>query len=491
MEARKIFSKLNIKNYNNELEEILEGKLFPSDVKNLLLSMLYKMENAYKDYETIKVEVLPLKEFISYIIKTIKEKCFDIDFMSPDQEKEVQIDKKKGKIICYPNEKSLLSAIWYMGEEEAPIIVKYPYAKEAMQRMISVGSNMNMIEILRDFNGWSWDIVVKEIENINYNILYQSLLLIDGKRLLNMNIESEQKNSIIIQKNKKEFADFFTILASSTMCLYKKENKEIAEKIEKIRQEKEEEFAFIKDKKAFVQKITNDKKECLAQIEKIDKISNNTDLLKKEYQERNAILPNKEKIFSISHLADRLEKEREVLLKQIQKYNKMIEPKEFVKEKEKSELEVKFLQEENSVIDCCKACLECCKSQIAETEERTELIQWIYKIRYYCQIPFDENTTLKDVVELQKDFKELIKLIIKKAQEHKVWDVFTENEELAYIVIKEIFYSKMINLEDINIINEYKNGILYVAYYDGSTLETKAEFKLENVRIKKKIKLFI
>ena len=46
MEKNKILSKLNIdiKDYNNELEKILENKLFSYDVKNLLLSMLYKIE---------------------------------------------------------------------------------------------------------------------------------------------------------------------------------------------------------------------------------------------------------------------------------------------------------------------------------------------------------------------------------------------------------------------------------------------------------------
>lgn len=491
MKAKKIFSKLNIKNYNDELEEILEGKLFSFDVKNLLLSMLYKIESAYKDYTVVKVEVLSLKEIIGYIIKTIQEKCFEIEFIKPNQKEQVRIDKDKGKILCYPNEKSLLSAIWCMGEEEAPMVIKYPYAKEAMQKMLLIGNNMSIVEILRDFNGWSWDIAVKEIEEVKYNVLYQSLLLLDGKRLLNLNIDSEEKNSILIQKNKKEFANFFDILLNATMNLYKTDNQNVAYKIETIKQEKVKQFELIKDKKAFIQKITDDKKECFAKIEKIDKINNNTDLLKKEYQERNANLPNKEKIFSISHLSDRLEKEREILLNQIQKYNKMIEPKAFVKEKEKIEEEVKFLQEENTIIDCCKACIECAEQQIEQVEEKAEIIQWIYKVRYYCQIPFDENKALKDVKKLQKDFKDLIKIIIKKAQEEKIWDMFTENKELAYIVIKELLYSKMINFENVNIICEYKQGILYVSYYDGNILETKAEFKLENVRIKRKIKLFI
>ena len=72
MEKNKIFSKFNIKNYNNELEKILDEKLFSLNVKNLLLSMFYKIESAYKDYETIKVETLSKNDYIDHLLKTIK-----------------------------------------------------------------------------------------------------------------------------------------------------------------------------------------------------------------------------------------------------------------------------------------------------------------------------------------------------------------------------------------------------------------------------------
>ena len=72
-----ILGKLNIKNYNNELEEILENKKFPSDTKNFLLSMLYKIEIAYNDYFIVKKVVKPKKEFISEILEIIKDKCDD------------------------------------------------------------------------------------------------------------------------------------------------------------------------------------------------------------------------------------------------------------------------------------------------------------------------------------------------------------------------------------------------------------------------------
>lgn len=438
METNKIFSKLNIKNYNNELEKILEEKLFSLDVKNLLLSMLYKIENAYKDYETVKVEVMPKKDLISYIIKTIKERCLEIEFISPEKDEEPQINIEKGKILCYPNEKSLLSAIWYMGEENINILCQYEYTKEAIQKMISIGSNISQVEVIRDFNGWSWDIVVKEIENIKYNILYQSLLLLDGKRLMYINIDSEEKSSILLQKSKKEFTDFLEVLFNCIMNLYIKENDNMANEMKNIKKQKKEEIELFQNKKEFVEKMTNEKKTCLKEIEKIDKIINNTELLREEYKERNSKLPNKEKIFSISHLADILEKERAKLLMQIKRYNKMIEPKEFVKEKEKAQKEYDFLNQKKSVIDCCKAFLKCAKEQIEKEENRIDIINWMYKLRYYCYIPFDESTYLKDVKELIKDFKEVIQLLTKKAQTHKIWDIFTENAEISYIVIKEL-----------------------------------------------------
>ena len=51
----RIFSKLNSNEYNNQLEKILENKTFDESVKNLLLSMLYKIENGYADYSIVNL----------------------------------------------------------------------------------------------------------------------------------------------------------------------------------------------------------------------------------------------------------------------------------------------------------------------------------------------------------------------------------------------------------------------------------------------------
>ena len=61
LDKEEIFSKLNIKDYNNQLENVLENKSFTEDTKNILLNILYKIETAYEDYRKVKVYV-PLKK---------------------------------------------------------------------------------------------------------------------------------------------------------------------------------------------------------------------------------------------------------------------------------------------------------------------------------------------------------------------------------------------------------------------------------------------
>lgn len=516
MEKYKIFSKFNIKDYNNELEKILDNKLFSLEVKNLLLSMLYKIENAFKDYETVKVNTLPKKHLIENILQIIKEKCFDIELINLSDEKDIDerkneeerltfIEKEKGKIRCYPNEKSLLSAIWYMGEEDANFFVMYPYIENCMQEMIYIGNNMNQTEVIRDFNGWSWDILVKEIEDIPYNIVYQTLLLLDGKKLnylnINQTIEDDDKESILIKDKKNE--KFKKILYQLVMQIYLKNHCVEQEKIKQIKQEKQNQYELFLNKKEFIQKMTDEKKDCSTKIEKIDRMINNTELLRQEYIKRNKTLTNKEKIFSISHLEERLEKERQDFLEKIKRCNKLIEPKEFVKEKEKLEKEVEFLksivldsqqnvEELNRVfITYINEFFKIIEKRIEKLEERNDIIEWVYKIRYYRWIPFDNELYLKDVKELETGFKTVIKLLIKKMQYYKIWDNFTEDEELTYYLIKNLLDTKIINLENINIFCKYENEILYIEYFDGNILEKKFQLNIKNIRIKKRIKLFI
>ena len=60
----KLLDKMVKRDYNNELESILEKKIFDENAKNLLLNILYKIEASYKDYEKTKRNVKTKEEYI-------------------------------------------------------------------------------------------------------------------------------------------------------------------------------------------------------------------------------------------------------------------------------------------------------------------------------------------------------------------------------------------------------------------------------------------
>ena len=49
-----LLDKIVQKDYSNELEKIIETKDFDEEVKNLLLSIFYKIDVSYKDYKKVK-----------------------------------------------------------------------------------------------------------------------------------------------------------------------------------------------------------------------------------------------------------------------------------------------------------------------------------------------------------------------------------------------------------------------------------------------------
>lgn len=130
MPKEDFFSIFGVKDYNNELEKVLEKKSFSEDTKNLLLSMLYKMETNYPDYERIKREVLPKKVYMNQVIQMIKKDCDEIEVIDPKSDKykemkkqhlEYEIDSKNQKIRIFPNEITLLTAILEVSRNQIQI----------------------------------------------------------------------------------------------------------------------------------------------------------------------------------------------------------------------------------------------------------------------------------------------------------------------------------------------------------------------------------
>ena len=113
--TEKFLEKIVKKDYNNELEKVLEKKSFDENTKSMLLSILYKIETAYKDYEKVKPGVEDRDEFIETIIEEIKNNCDDIKVVKLNSiesemlgNKTFLVEKNKKRIICYQIERKLL-----------------------------------------------------------------------------------------------------------------------------------------------------------------------------------------------------------------------------------------------------------------------------------------------------------------------------------------------------------------------------------------------
>ena len=86
-------AKLLKKDYNEELEELAESKRFEKEAQNLLLSMLYKVEGAYDDYETVKREVPTKDDFMQNIIDIVRKYCKEIEIAKPNSLLEKELEK--------------------------------------------------------------------------------------------------------------------------------------------------------------------------------------------------------------------------------------------------------------------------------------------------------------------------------------------------------------------------------------------------------------
>ena len=212
MEKKKILSKLNFKDYNNEVEEILEKKSFSSNVKNLLLSMFYKIEVAYKDYLVTKRDVTEKDGFIESIIYTIKEECNTIELINPTENQEdmlaknnvyFMVEPENKKIVTYTNEQCLYHAILKMSKKNFYITKEYEIFEEAWKTMLEIGYELDKKEIITSFDGWSWNIQLDVTGNSIYNLIYQNLRFLLGNTFLYEWKRDRRKNTDYIGKIRK------------------------------------------------------------------------------------------------------------------------------------------------------------------------------------------------------------------------------------------------------------------------------------------------
>ena len=500
---KSLLEKIVKKDYNNELEEVLEKKQFDENVKSTLLGILYKIEASYKDIETVKKDIQTKEEYVANIIEIIKNNCDSIEIikMSDEQnkipdKKTYIIDQENKKIIAYPIERKILYAISKIGKKEKIIKDEYFLINETISELINVGNSINMVEPLRDFNGYSWTTIPQEIESIDHNLIYQNLRILVGHEFLNKWIKNNEfiidyfylfKEKLENQYGKKNEEKMIELLSKISILLSIKFNKDKYEEISEIKEKVESELEKIKNKQEFIEKTTQKKIDISNQIKLIDETINDKNLLQEEYFKRNEQLPLEKKIFSMRILSRIMEDEKKDKLNELESLNKILNPQNFVKYKKELEEKDKYLKVLDSgdkeklinelKIKLQKLFLNMLEINIKKAETKQEIEKIIYDFRYYSLLQYDYERKIKNVKELNTDIDKIAKKIIDKAIENKVIESLSSDNDTNYQILKNIFHVRIIRLEDSYLKITKEKDKYYLQIFDENIFEEKIEIQ--------------
>lgn len=260
------------------------------------------------------------------------------------------------------------------------------------------------------------------------------------------------------------------------------------------------------NKKELLNEVSIYKKEALEKIKEIDIILNDKKQLEEEYVRRNKNLPEYNKIFSLAHLSEILTRQRKKIMNKIEQENKILDPGYYVKVKNELEEQLDLLshidlgnekekKKKEYGIKLQRVIIDCLEIKIKKADKKEEILDLIYKFRYYNFIYLNENILIKDEPKLQDKKNRIEKLLIQKAIKEKIVLDITKDENVNIEILKILLESRIINFEKVVIeIKEENEMVIYI--YDGDILEKKISIKeitKKDILVKKekKIKLII
>ena len=270
-----LIEKIVKKDYNNTLEKVLEKKSFSENTKSILLSILYKIETSYKDYKKVKQNVLTKDELIENVINEIQENCNEIILVTPNSEqnkilgnKTFLVEKNKKRIVCQNIERKVLYCISKISKRNMIIQDKYFLINETLSDLINTGNNINSVEPLRDFNGYSWTTITREIESINHNLIYQNLVLLVGNVFMENWVNNKEimidymekfTDKISEQYGKELAEEFIKLLEKISVFMEIKYNTKNQKRYLELKDDIQTKLEKMMDNKTFVENVTKEK----------------------------------------------------------------------------------------------------------------------------------------------------------------------------------------------------------------------------------------
>ena len=510
-ERESIFSKFNVKDYNVKLEQILEKKHYNPEAENLLLSMFYKIENAYKDYCIVKNDTVTLNEFREELIKIIEEDCDKIEIIEPkpnEKTKNYIINKPDKTIKVFPNEENLLYSLLIIQNKK---IKKADFFSRYILNMLQEGIAISKTSVISDFTGWSWNTGISRILNLEYNVIYNNILFIlDNNFILenqkNRKIEKSLQEELEQRYGKLNANEFmvllYKVLAGAYSNISSKKRKIVYKELVLVKNELEK----LENHDEYIKQIITINANKLKQIGYIDRLLSNIGKIRIEFKRYN-MKNSQNQVFSISDYIEKLENDRREIIELISKNQDLINPIKYIQRVSEIKRRLELLKELNidknvkikldkDLINLQKVFLKMYISKIKQTETKKDIINLLYEYRYYNYLPYKKKTKLKNDTRLEADREKVSKVLIEKMESSKVIEKISNDMDLNYIILRYIFNTKMIKLENMNIKINKNIDKLEVEYYDIDMLEDKIEIDLKqdpilNIKTDKKIKIFV
>lgn len=390
--------------------------------------MIYKLEVSYKDYVVVKPRVLTKDEFLSHMLEVIQKYCDNIKTVEPESVGSELLVKHKVQavtnynersILVYPTEQAMLYAISDI-EPKYFFVKKEFMFKKVLQKVLVEGYKQNTVEILKDFNGWSWDISLNKNQNNMIYLLYQNLLMIKGEQFL-----FEWRTDQQAQQD------------------------------------------YLAQLKHAIRNITGNDEYYWSFCRVLYKMAN-----QKEKNEITPMLQKKEQKYQ-----DFLLQDKEFRKKNLREFQTLKHYHELLKDE-------KTLQEE--FLELQKLFLQFLEKKLARFSFREEILEMISILRYYQNHMF----LIKEYKKLVPYFDYVLKLTFTKACEMGVLKIICMDIEVNFEILKYVFDTKIIDLEDIKIYLEQEDGEIEMKVYDKEVFEKQGKIAFQgskkDIAIKRK-----
>ncbi len=504
-----LFSKF--KDYNGELDEVLDSKVFSSNVKNLLLSMMFKLEDSYKDFYTIKRYVRKKEDFLNEIIEVIRLYCDNIKLVDPDSDEAAILSKHKLPALTNEDERSILAysteiALLYAISDISP---KYFYInedfllKDVFQNILVDGYNLNNVEILQNFNGWSWDIRYEDFFNYTDNIIYQNLLMILGEKFLyewrtygstRRDFLAEAKGFVKIYTGNE---DFFKYLYK---VLYLASSRKERRKIDIDLSEKFKTLKLMSNKTKYLTDIKQEKVKLEKKVRKIDNVISNREKLVNEYKKYNDKLPKGKKLKKVSTYKKLLVQEKDRCASRIREIEYVLIPGNFSMKKKMLKETIDLYRYDdsikNAIIELQREFLKFMDKKLAKMDTRDEIVDILFEIRYYSKIEIFKGISTYDVDILADSIDKIEKKAITKLCKLGAMKIISMNINLNFEIIKYSLDTKIIDLESIKLYFDSDEHGLIIKVFDKDSFEKQGRKKIRlskdtlEVSQRRKINLF-